>query len=142
VLVVGRLQRGRHGGGGGAGRGSGFWGGLGFHGRCRGQRGGEGRSKDRGRGVVASWRWEMMARWEKGRKTATEAGCVRQCENAMPCFFFFGWGTRKTLGVRGGVNGAGMREMGGTVEGWKPGLAWVGIGGYRILFGSRYPSCN
>lgn len=56
VLVVGRLQRGRHGGGGGAGRGSGFWGGLGFHGRCRGQRGGEGRSKDRGRGVVASWR--------------------------------------------------------------------------------------
>jgi hypothetical protein len=38
VLVVGRLQRGRHGGGGGSvGLSEGF-GGLGFHGSCRGQR--------------------------------------------------------------------------------------------------------
>jgi hypothetical protein len=135
VLVVGRLQRGRHGGGGGAGRGSGFWGGLGFHGRCRGQRGGEGRSKDRGRGVVASWRWEMMARWEKGRKTATEAGCVCATvreRDAVLLFFFWLGDTENARGPRRRKRG---RNAGNGWK-WKAGSRpWVGVGiRSRILF--------
>jgi len=54
-------------------------GGLGFHGRCRGQRSSR----------IGGGGGELAMRDGEGGETATEAGvsvCVREAENAMPCF--------------------------------------------------------
>jgi len=76
VLVVGRLQRGRHAGGGSVGLSEGF-GGLRFHGSCRGQK------RRSMTGVVAMRYW---GREDRGRKTGTaEARCAT-------------WATAKTRG--------------------------------------------
>ena len=78
VLVVGRLQRGRHGGGGSAGRGQGF-GGI----RVSWEVPRTEEQQERGGGG------ELAMRDGEGGETATEAGvsvCVREAENAMPCF--------------------------------------------------------